>query len=314
MIKIRETYKYFTHLPGKESVIPLSCIKVRAYPCKIIIENIEVVLNITGPIKGFTHLLNIEKARVEVFGKGEEGYFHLHLFAKKGQILLKLHRGENISLTISQKEKNLIKGEVLPLFETNTIDLPQRKEKISFGCFKKPLLEKGVDRKTKLFSLCQLMPKTSSAQVELSQIEPLLKDLFSPQTEDVDYQGISIPGEPFSPFALFAPFYQQMRASILLETEDTITILGGGKKLPIAGRATNFACKECSIDILWRKGRALKLTITPFKDVEKRLLFPGNAKSFRIKQRPNDKGTILTHSSLLVLKAGQTLFIDNITY
>jgi hypothetical protein len=314
MIKIREAYKYFTHLSGKESVIPLSHVKLRVYPCKLLIEGREIILNITGPVKGFTHLLNIEKARVEIFGTAEEGYFHFHLLAKDGKVLLKLHRGTEISFSLDGKEALLKKGESLTLLNTETMSVPETKEKISFGCFKKPLLENTIDRRTKLFSLCQLIPKSSPAEVELSQIEPLLTDLFCPQAKDVEHLGISMPKEPFAPFALFDTFYKEMRAAILVETQDAIEILAGGKKLPIAGRATNFRCTECSIDILWRKGRALKLTITCFKDMEKKIHFPGNAKTFRTKHRLNDKGTVFAAAAALSLKAGQSLFVDNITY
>lgn len=314
MIKIRETYKYFTHLPGKESVLPLSHVKVLAYPCKVVIDDIEILLHITGPVDGFTHLLNIEKARIEIFGKAREGYFHFHLFAKDGQVFVKLQRGTEITITLDGKKITLKKGESLALFHTETIDAPEWKEKISFGCFKKSLLENNIDRRTKLFSLSQLIPKTAPAEVEFSQIEPLLRDLFSPQTKDVDCLGLSLPKDPFTPFSLFDTFYKQQRAAILIENKEGIHILPEAKKLPIAGRATGFRCAECSVDILWRKGRALKVMLSCFKAMEKKIKFPGNAKSFRLKYRQNDKGRVMQASTSLPMQAGQVIFIDNITY
>ncbi|MCH9811571.1 hypothetical protein K0U07_02265 [bacterium] len=312
MIEIRERYSYFTHLPGKESVVPLSHVVVRAYPTKIFVGDVEVDLLGVAPVSEFTHLVDMDRARVEIFGRGKDGYFHFFVFAKEGSIFLKLYRGEKIDLLIDGEKVSLSKKEKRVLFSTKTMEKPVKLEKISFGCTKKPLLEKGVDRTTKMFALSQLIPKEEGAKLEIEEMEPFLVDLFSPKTEDVLHLGVGKLDTPA--FSLFSSFYEQMKSFLVQEKEDGIDVLPQGKKLPIAGRAQNIECSFGTIDILWRKGRVIRLNIFAQKEVSISISFPGMAKSFRVKEKYNDKGSRLLAGELLHLEKGKSLFLDKITY
>ena len=312
MIEIREQYKYFTHLPGKESVIPLCEVLVRAFPTKIVVGEVEIDLLVEGPVADFTHLLDMEKGRVEVFGKTGSGYYHLYLFAHEEEVLLKLHRGEGIDLLIDGKRVSLQKKEKLSLLKTTTVEKPACLEKISFGCAKKPLLEKGIDRRTKAFALAQMIPEQEGKELELEEIEPFLVDLFAPKKEDVFHQGIGRLDVP--PFSLFTSLYQKMKSFLVEEQEGEILILPQGKKLPIAGRAKNIGCHFGTFDILWKKGRAIQLVIFPQQDGEILFTFPGRFKQFRVKEKPNTKGATFSAGEKIQLKKGAPLYLDKIIY
>ncbi len=318
MIKIKEDYRYFTHLPGKESVIPLSKAWFIAFPCKFSLfsdkATCEIDLKITGPVKGFTHLLNIEKARVEVFGTSREGYFHFYLFAESGVIYLKLHRGKEVGLVISNQEKTLKKGEVIALLECETMQMVPVKEKISFGCFKKPLLENQIDRTTKLYALSQLIPTTIAISLDNSQIHDLLVDLFSPKTKDVNYQGLATPTFEFDKFSLFSTFKMQLKEQLLREEKQILYLLEGGKELPHAGGATSLQTEHALIDLLWRKKKVIQLIIHPLEDSSLTAIFPMHPKSFRVKHHHKERGKFVDAGEPLSLQKGCTLLIDRITY
>ncbi len=317
-IKIKEDYRYFTHLPGKESVIPLSKACFRAFPCKFSLfsdqTSCEIDLKITGPVKGFTHLLNIEKARVEVFGTSQEGYFHFYLVAESGVIYLKLRRGKEVAMVIDGQEKTLKKGESIALLKCETMQRLSVKEKISFGCFKKPLLENQIDRSTKLYALSQLIPAMRTVALENSQIQDLLVDLFSPKTEDVNHQGFVIPTFDFDKFSLFTTFKKQLKEHLLREEKHTLYLLEGAKELPHAGSAISLQTEHALIDLLWRKKKVIQLIIHPLEDSSLSVIFPMHPKSFRIKHHHKEKGKFLDAGEPLTLEKGKSLLIDRITY
>ena len=308
MIHIREDYRYFTHLPGKESVIPLSKAVAKVYPCRIevIAEKTCVIeLQVTGPIEGFTHLLNIEKGRVEVFGTAKEGYFHLFLVGKDDKVYLKLHRGKTLLIELETRTVILNKGEEIALVTTETIPMPESFEKVSFGCYKKPLFENSIPLESKLYVLAQLFPKTS-----LETDETIFIDLFSPKTEDPLYRGLNVKSNELDKFSLFSSFFQKYRASILVEKLDEIHLLAG--KLPHAGRALGLICDGCTIDILWKKGKVIKMIIHPTQDSKKTLHFQGVVKSFRIKNNPKGKGKTFNATKPISLEQNKLLYVDRI--
>ena len=193
MIKIKEDYRYFTHLPAKESIIPLSNAIAKIYPTRCLIsskkEQVIIDLNLTDMDK-FTHLLQIEKQRVEFFGKAKSGYVHFHLFAKDGFIYIKLHRGIDVSIAINNKSFLLKKGKHLQVCEALTIEKKSKLERISFGCTKAPILENSINKESKLYLLSQLIPSVADEKVDLKSIEICLSDLFSPQSEDINFTGM----------------------------------------------------------------------------------------------------------------------------
>ena len=79
----------FSHLPGESSMLPKSSWSVTAYPTRVELENlgeakekISFLLELEGPIEGFTLMQDLERNFVRVFGTAKEGYFSYRLFAE----------------------------------------------------------------------------------------------------------------------------------------------------------------------------------------------------------------------------------------
>ena len=317
MIKIREDYKVMTHLPGKESVIPMSKAWMKAFPCAIELfteeESVSLELSVSE-VKDFTHLLEIEKGRVEVFGKAKQGYFHLFFYAEDGQIFVKLNRGKSLTFKIGDKDHVLQKGDKLALLKTETKPAILHKEKVSFGCSRKPLIENNIDLETKLFLLTQQMIEEDVVELGSETVKALLVDLFAPKKEDRDHKGLDLGSKEFDRFALFSTYRKQLRDSIFFEDGDEITFLKKGVKLPIAGRCTGLRADGFNMDLLWRKGKVQSAVIYPSKDCKKTLNFPEGPKKYRVKEALNERGDYVDGDSVLELKANQKVFIDCITY
>lgn len=314
MIKIKEDYRYFTHLIGKESVIPLSKVVAKVFPTRLEIGEVVVDLNLTGPIKGFTHLLNMEKGRVEVFGKAKEGYYHVFLLAKEGKIVLRLHRGSSLSLVIDGKELTLEKGQEQTLLEAKTMPMPDFIEKISFGCSKKALLENDIQRLTKLYYFSQMIPKADALEMPLEDMESLISDLFVPSTSDRFFRGIITEHDIQDKFSVFASLYAKIKTDLVVEEENTLSVLRNSDAFNIAGRGVSLVTENFHVDVLWRKGRVLKVAITSAKDLSKKITFPGAVKKFRVRKHTNEKGKWHLADKPLFCKKNETLFIDRVTY
>ncbi|MCH9621530.1 MAG: hypothetical protein S4CHLAM20_09520 [Chlamydiia bacterium] len=317
MIKIREDFRLFTHLPGKESIIPGAKAWMKAFPCLMEIYTEGQVFNIKfmlENISGFTHLLNIEKRRVEVFKKAKEGYFHLFVFARNGEIILKLHRGKNLRILIDGKNEILNLKDELSICKTLTKDQNKKRERVSFGCYKKPMLEKNIDLDTKLYLLSQDMPDTDLVDLDSVQIKSLMYDLCAPKAEDINHRGLKLPLNPFDRFALFATFKKQFRDALFLENEESVFLLKEGRRFPIAGRANGLQGDGFLMDLLWKKGKVQRAIIYPSKNCSKTFIFPKQAKRYRIKSHLKERGKFIESLSSLELEADKKVYIDRIVY
>ena len=316
MISIREDFRLFTHQPGKQSVIPRSKAWMRVYPCLIEIctenETLSLELDL-HLVKDFTHLLNIEKGRVEVFGQAKEGYFHLWFFARNGEVVLSLKRGKSLLFKMHSQEVCLNKGDEVALLKTTTINEVSCLEKLSFGCYKKPLLEKNMNVDAKLFLLAQQMPEENIVSLDDEKIKALLVDLCAPQTCDKYHQGLGLGSIAFDRFSLFSTVKKRVREALFIEHEDRIDILKGGKTLPIAGRVVGIKGDGFKIDFLWRKNKIIRCVIHPEIDGKKRLNFARCEKRYRIKTSLRSKGKFVDADAFIELKAGQKVFIDRVT-
>ena len=125
-IEIKNKLRPFSHRPGTRCLIPLTTWEVQVFPTKVFFRNLasslsvekkELQLPVKGPVQGFTVLQDLEKARIEVFGRGQGGYFRFFITGqslefKAGEVTLlefieKIHplaRLENLFLGVSKKQ------------------------------------------------------------------------------------------------------------------------------------------------------------------------------------------------------------------
>lgn len=313
MIHIREDYRLFSHLPAKESVIPRSKAWMRVFPNLIEFFTEETTVKVEmshGEVKGFTHMLNIEKERCEVFGHTELGYMHLFIEAKDGAIFLKLHRGKTLNLKLNGKEIELLKKQEVKVMESQTCH-DKTREKISFGCFKKPLLEKGIDLDSKLYLLSQQMPESEGFEIECDEIKSLLSDMFAPKKEDVLHRGLNLPAVK-DRFALFTTYRKKIRDALMREDKDVISLYT--LKMHASGRAICLQGDGFTLDMLWKKERVQRLVIHVTEERKKKLYFGAGVKKYRVRTDLKKRGEFVSADAVLEFKPRQNLFIDRITY
>lgn len=316
MIKINEDYRIFTHSPAKESVIPLSHSICRAYPTRIEIvsEEKSVVIDCLdiSDVEDFTHMLNIEKKRVEVFIRYNKAYVHFFFYAKEGKVYMQLHRGSKLRVLIDGKEQTIEKKECVELLQTKTMKCPESMEKLTFGCSKKPGLEKLKEKQSKLFVLSNLIPQKCGEKVTQKVIDTLLVDMFSPKSIDQKYTGVAITA--VEPFSLFSSFNTSMREKLFSEEEDTLIFMPKIKELNHCGRILSYETKDVQFDLLWKKNKVLRCIIYPKVDCTKRLLFSKSVKTFRVKNTLREKGERRKANESVSFTSGKKYIIDRIIY
>lgn len=87
-IRMTEKLRPFSHKPGASSLLPGSSWQFEVFPALIRIYNLrtaqphlvtEININIVGPVKDFTFLLDLEKKCLCVWGESQKGYFRYYL-------------------------------------------------------------------------------------------------------------------------------------------------------------------------------------------------------------------------------------------
>jgi hypothetical protein len=147
--------------------------------------------------------------------------------------------------------------------------------------------------------------------LEIFQIHPLLEDLFSPKNQDYQHRNLNLPKIEGDRFALFSTFRKKMKEKFCKQEGNILYFLPKGKELSHAGRATLINMGEFSFDILWKKAKAVKITIYPHCDGGKILAV---GKKYRVKNYPNEKGKWHNSLELLNFKKDKKIYIDRIDY
>ena len=91
-MKIANRYKPFSHSPGTTCFIPGTSCEVRAYPTAVFVGTLQIEWKLTGLIKDFTLVQDLERGEVNIYGFAKEGYFSYTLFHKEGWIVVQLDR------------------------------------------------------------------------------------------------------------------------------------------------------------------------------------------------------------------------------
>lgn len=102
-ITIAERLRPFSHLPGTSFVLPGSALSMEIFPTLFRIFDLsegmpdlkaEIILDLNGPIEGFTAIQDLENGSLRVFGESAEGYFRYTVKA--------VNEGKGISVTVEK--------------------------------------------------------------------------------------------------------------------------------------------------------------------------------------------------------------------
>jgi len=316
-IEIAAKLRPFSHTPGAACVIPGTCSVIEAFPTMLRIDEHEIKLNLTGPVREFTLQQDLEKHCVFVFGKAKEGYFRFRISGSDSGFEIKAEKGPVKSVRIPAE---------VPFVP------PSKFERLSLGSHKMQdwdLIQKQCELKellSVLFCLGQTIPlvppqslKGTARLLELPEERNLLEQalesffkaaftkIFIPRLVDDQHQGL-VPDEPAkgNRFFLIQEGMKMVRALFFKQNERRLSFL---PHLPIsfdAGRMIGLKASGIGvIDIEWSKKLLRRVIIRATTSGEVVFELQKEIKSFRVGKKRSHKA----HEPLL-LEAGKTYFLD----
>ena len=210
MIEIRAKFRPFSHKPGSICTIPCSPYVVEAFPTLIRVmsdgETYELHLGVTGPVKDFTQIVDIENKAVQIFGTAVEGYFSLRISHEESGIKISLDRGDALGVHLNDEEIELKSEAPILLPVEKTSFQKKTKEKLSLGSHKKL----DWDLVTRRFSLMEMLPVVYAlgqgveascpltSVLSLEEMESLLASRFNgiltPMDRDIHHLGLGWTG------------------------------------------------------------------------------------------------------------------------
>lgn len=309
----------FSHRPGTCCLIPTTTWEVTVYPAKLMFRNLadgerkEYSPPVEGPVKGFTTLLDLERGRIEVFGKGAKGYFRYFLTGAG----LEFAKGEKIPLSFLQPA----------LLTPNPL-------RLSFGIHKKQDWDLMVRRQelTELvpfwIKMAQWIPPVClkrKGEGTLSLLEKGKFDLFfqagfqgilSPRFNDENFLGlISEEIIPDSPIGLLHLSAEMLLKQFFYEEKNTFYFL---PHLPTefhSGKITSIETKEGDrIAMEWSKKLLKKVIIEPKSSRKVSLALKSKIAGFRLRRNQKEVGEKWGNKQPLLLEGGKILYLDCFTH
>lgn len=324
MIKIANRFCPFSHLPGAKAVIPYTDIIVEAFPTRLKFYKEELIftidLLITGPVKEFTLLQDLEKGSIRIWGKPREGYFVFEI-SREG---IELIRGKGLKIISDGEEKELRKNERRPLFK-EVFSVLDKTERLSLGVDRKL----DIDLVLRRFDLAELLPllfflsqkvkKSPTDRKNLATKEEFVdflrvsfSSLLAPEREDKNYLGLSFEGlsDRESRMSLFSLAYASIKRLIVEENERLVYLLPHLFSEFHAGRLLGGIVSFGTVDLEWAKRKLKKAIFTANRDAIFTLNVPGKMKTFRLKRHIKERGRIFPISHSFEIKKGERYFLD----
>jgi len=283
-MKIAARYRPFSHKPASGALLPLTACFVRAYPTALTIAFPEgsektYLWKVSGPIKNFTVMQDLEKSSILVYAKAQEGYFSYRLFYEKGAIHLRLERAplQGCRLQIGEEERLILPKETLVLSTYQGWKAKKPLERISFGCHKAQDMELIRRRNNPIeyfpfwFALGQQVPLEQLPQegssvfltkchhhlekvdkeAFLQELENLFAagfhEMFVPRLYDREYLGLGVSSAAASgqiPLGFLSEGYKLLRLMLLQHLGDRVDILPCLPSLFHAGRGLGLRLED----------------------------------------------------------------------
>ena len=226
-ITIAQRQRPFSHTPGTKVLLPGSNLIVTVYPCML--DHFPIKL--TGPVKDFTVMLDLERGFVKVWGHYKEGFLRYRIHAT-------LNGGYSIIT-----EKSPIPG-LLPTCDDPIYEAPPL-ERLFLGCNKSQdwdMVKRRMDPAEILpfwHRIGQMVPDdTTEISSLMNAFRAHFDGIMAPRAEDTDHQGLEL-----TPHAQALPSqgYKDIRAQFLQQDGNHITL--HRSEFP-AGRLINVSCGQ----------------------------------------------------------------------
>lgn len=327
-IEIAQRLAPFSHEPGIFCLIPHTSIEVQAFPTLLRFKDLlggslyELPLPHKGPVNGFTLQLDLERARVRIFGHAQQGYFCSHIMRQDDQLLFE--------------------GAPLP-FSLPPFQVQEGGGRLSFGVHKEQDMEKMRRRLDPLelwpfwLRLSQLIPKAPLHEVgsfallaacaQADKVDQHVlwqrvilggtQGILSPRYTDEKHQGLFAEGpvdEKLSPLGLLHKGAELIRALFFKEEQKEVILLG---KLPPechAGRFTSLkTVRGDCFDIEWSKKSLKKAIIRPAgEDIH--LGLQKGIRHFRLRRGLKKADEKIGRDERIQCSPGETLYLDRFEY
>lgn len=346
-IAIAERLRPFSHVPGIACMLPGSPYSLQIFPTLLRLHELtssqpkvigEAALSLTGPVKDFTVVQDLERCEVKVYGYAQEGYFCYHCCASDEGMRIDLKKGE-VPIHV-QSERMQVGAAALPAKPLERLSL----ERLSLGWHK---AQDWTQMRQRLaleellplwFCLGQLTPKPAShlhegsalllnacrelvAKREREALAPAFQKLFLaafsgifvPRLEDSQHQGFGLPplsGQcRLSPLILLAEGADLIRSLFVQQDGHALSILPALPPQFHCGRLIGLKCSLGTLDLEWSKKQIRRLIFRAMKEGPVRFLFQRGLKEFRLREGSSKK--FILCGETLSMDKGKEYYLDN---
>lgn len=340
-INIAERLHPFSHVPGIACMLPGSSLKIQIFPTLLRLYDLiscqpkgDATLALTGPVKDFTVLQDLEQCHVTVFGHSQEGYFRYHCRAKNGGMLVEIVKG---SIQIHSNDASIQLG---------VASCPQKHlERLSLGWHKAQdwtlmLRRLALEELLPLWHrLGQLTPKPAAhphegsallldacreliAKRDREALVPAFQklflagftDLFVPRLEDDQHQGFALASLSqqcqLSPLILLTEGADLIRSLFVQQEQDALAILPALPPQFHCGRLLGLECAPFgSLDLEWSKKQIRRMIFRAKTDGQVRFSFQTGLKEYRL--RAGSRKEVIACGDMLAIEKGQEYLLDN---
>lgn len=322
MITIAERFRPFSTLAGTPCLLPGSKNVLQIYPAHVKIFNVsrsesqlqfEFPIAITGPVKDFTVMQDLEKGCIKVWGESKEGFFRYRIHAN--------NTSEKAIFVLEKFTKpDMFKALPADYQQVDTVHTLPNIERLSFGVTKKPdwtLVNRRCELSEILpfwFRLGQWTPQvddhTEGTASLFSSIEKALtlkesadlavnfknlylagfEGLFGCQLIDRHHQGFELPavsiGSCCSPLLLVSKGAKFIKNMLISQPDSQhVEILPCLIPELHAGRLCNASLGELGwLDLEWSKKQARRMIFFSAKEQSLCFHFQKRLKSYRLRK------------------------------
>lgn len=293
-IEISARLKPFCHLPGAVCVVPGTTYQVQVFPTLLRYTDLvtgkvwEEKLDWKGPVEGFTLELDLEKGRMEVFGKTANGFRRHTIQAKQPTSLERLSLGKHKKLDWELVLRSMDMEVMVPVLFQIGQQVP------------------GVSCTTPILDFLQFNDKTEITRQLYKFFKTGFHGMMAPRLKDEDWQGIVEAGAVSgSPLALLKEGYKRVR-SLFFTEEQGFSFLPNLPPQFHAGRLVNLSTAQGDLICMeWSKKQLKKVVIRPGTTRDVLLTTQKFLRTFRVNKR-----AMHDVKNFLPLIAGKTVFLD----
>lgn len=341
-IELRSRLLPFCHLPGVECVVPFSEYSIQIYPVLLRIQSLrdnktmeEIPLNVTGPVKNFVVIQDLEKGEIGVFGETPFGLLRYTIFSLDGQlyIIVKKQPQERLLtktssrlLESTSKSMQASPSERLHLGMHKALDWELVKRRIDlreifpvWHRLGQLTLEEAYIKDHSLFQECYDAVNNRKKEKISHAFHALFSAGFQgilvPRLQDSEHQGYKLP--PLEKNKALTILYEgsKLIRSLFLDVDYNHIELP--PVLPsefVSGKLCNFKFPNGCIDFEWSKRIPRRMVFKALTSNTSTIIFPKNIRKARLRLNDNDKGVMVSSKALLDFEQGTHYYFDQFAH